>query len=397
MTATRADWTNMLGRLVGFPTVSADSNRNLIDFIAEYLSGHGIKADVEVTADGEKADLFATVGPMVEGGIVLSGHSDVVPVADQDWTSDPFAMVERDGRLIGRGTTDMKGFIAVVLALVPEWTRRGLKVPFHLAFSYDEEIGCLGAPGLVRRLSERVPRPHAAIIGEPTEHKVVGAHKGISAFTTTVTGKPAHSSDPRTGVNANVAAARCIQFLDELQAEFREASNGGDGSAFGAEFDPPYSTFNIGLVDGGSAVNIIAAKCKFIWECRAIAGTDADAARRRFDAFVAEKINPEMAARAPGTGVKTELLTSAPPLVADENSAAVALALQLTGENQVRAVPFATEAGIFQGAGIPAIVCGPGSVRQAHQPDEFIELSELDACAAFLRRLADWASDGARA
>ena len=386
----------MLGRLVGFPTVSADSNRALIEFIADYLSGYGIQADVAITPDGQKADLFATIGPMTEGGIVLSGHSDVVPVTDQDWTSDPFTMAERDGRLFGRGTTDMKGFIAVALALVPEWVERGLKVPFHLAFSYDEEVGCLGAPGLVRRLCERVPRPHAAIIGEPTEHKVVGAHKGISAFTTTVTGKPAHSSDPREGVNANVAAARCVQFLDELQAEFREAAAGGGATAFGSEFDPPYSTFNIGLLDGGSAVNIIAAKCKLVWECRAIAGTDAEEARRRLDEFVAANINPPMKAKAPETGVVTELLVSAPPLVADENSPAIALAMQLTGENRPQAVPFATEAGIFQDAGIPAVVCGPGSVRQAHQPDEFIALGELDECAAFLRRLADWACDDSR-
>jgi acetylornithine deacetylase len=387
---------DLLGRLVGFPTVSADSNLALIEFIADYLAKFGIHADVAPNDDGTKADLFASLGPDVEGGIVLSGHTDVVPVADQTWTSDPFAMARQDGGVVGRGTTDMKGFIAAVLAHVPAWRELDLKVPFHFAFSYDEEIGCLGAPGLIRRLQDHVPTPYAAIIGEPTEMKVINAHKGIAAFTTTVTGRPGHSSNPPNGVNAVMAAAKCIAFLDELQAEYRAKSERGEASVLEQEFDPPYTTVNVGTIDGGSAVNIIAAKCSFVWECRGISGTDAAEIKRRFDAF-AQSLVPAMQAVDPATGIETDVLCNTTGLVAEPGgSPAEALALALTGENRCQTVPYGTEAGLFQRAGIPAVVCGPGSVRQAHQPDEFIAVSELEACNAFLERLAQWAVDGGK-
>lgn len=383
---------NLLARLVEFPTVSADSNLALIDFIAGYLGDLGIAADVEPNAEGTKADLFATIGPMVEGGIVLSGHSDVVPVADQDWDGDPFAMTENAGRYWGRGTTDMKGFIATVLSLVPDFQKLDLKRPFHLAFSYDEELGCLGAPALIERLMDRVPAPEAAIIGEPTEMKVIHAHKGISVFTTTITGKPAHSSDPRAGANAVEAAGECVHFLGRLRAEFKsEGEEKARQGGLAADFDPPYTTLNVGFMAGGSAVNIIAARCRFQWECRGISGTDAFEAKRRLDEFVAAEILPRMLETAPEAAVVTEQDCAAPPLLPEPGSPAEALALMLTGENRAHAVPFATEAGLFQGAGIPAVVCGPGSVRQAHQPNEFIDITELDACAEFLRKLAAWA------
>jgi len=379
--------TNMLGRLVAFNTVSAHSNILLIDSVADYLSGHGIEAQTQVSADGAKADLIATIGPAEPGGVILSGHTDVVPVEGQDWQGDPFTMTARDERLYGRGTADMKGFIAVALALVPEFLSLGLRRPLHLVLSYDEEVGCLGAPGLIKRFQRDFPDASAAIIGEPTNMKLANAHKGISAFETRITGKPAHSSNPDAGVSAISAAAELIGFLESLSADFK--SRGGD-----PRFTPPHATLSVGTMVGGNAINIIAENCVLGWECRSVTGDEADEALARTQNYCAETLLPTMRRRAPEAAIETNRLANVPPLRAGGTNAAEELVRRLTGQNEAGVISFAAEAGLFQEAGIDAVICGPGSIDQAHQANEYIEIAQLDACAAFLRKLANWAAGG---
>lgn len=376
----------LLARLVGFDTTSRNSNLALIDFVADYLAAHGVASQRVESDDATKASLFATIGPGVEGGVILSGHTDVVPVDDQDWTADPFTLTRRGERLHGRGACDMKGFIACVLAVVPELARMPLKVPVHLALSYDEELGCAAAPALIAALLAAVPRPAFAIIGEPTEMRVAQSHRGISSFATTVSGRTGHSSKPAAGVNAILAACSCIAELDRLAA----AAAASAGAA-GAE---PL-TLNVGRIEGGSAVNVIAGRCRFLWEARAADQAEVDRLSRRFANWVGEVLLPPLRLRAPEAGVTTERRVAVPPLVAIPHSPAVAAALALSGQNSPVGAPFATEAGQFQAAGVPSVVIGPGSVAQAHQPDEFVTRAQLDACLTFLRRLADRISHGA--
>ncbi len=375
----------LLRRLVAFDTTSAKSNLELIAFVDEFLDGHGIEAHVVPSEDGAKANLFASIGPNVPGGVVLSGHTDVVPVTGQRWTSDPFTLTERNGRLHGRGSADMKGFIAAALAMAPEFKARALAVPIHLAFSYDEEVGCLGAPRLLERLAALAPKPALAIVGEPSEMKVANSHRGIAAFETRVTGRPGHSSDPGAGVNAIAEAAECIAFLGRLGSEFGAGRERGEGMA------PDWTTVNVGTIEGGTAVNIIAEHCRFRWECRPEAGTDADAVLARLRNFAETEVLPRMRAVTPDAAIATEAGVTVPALAAEPDSPAETLALALTGHNHCVSVPFASEAGLFQRAGIPAVVCGPGSAAQAHQPDEFVTVDQIEACVAFMRRLADWA------
>ncbi len=266
----------MLGQLISFNTISALSNKDMIKFIADYLAGHGINSSTGGNEDGTKADLIATIGPNVEGGLVLSGHTDVVPVEGQDWHTDPFEMVEVGGRIYGRGTSDMKGFIAVVLALVPEILALPLVKPLHFVFSYDEEVGCLGAPGLIARLMRDKPKPRAAIIGEPTSMKLVNAHKGITAFETRVIGKPGHSSQPHKGVNAIAVAADCIRFLQDRAGSFEAGEGPRD-----ERFEPSHTTVSIGTIIGGTANNIIAGECAFTWDVRAVVQRKVSGSERR--------------------------------------------------------------------------------------------------------------------
>jgi acetylornithine deacetylase len=373
--------TDHLARLVAFDTTSRNSNTALIDHVAEYLAGHGIAAHKVESDDGRKASLFATIGPAAPGGIVLSGHTDVVPVEDQAWSSDPFTLVARDGRVFGRGTCDMKGFIACVLALVPEFSRLPLQAPLHLAFSYDEEVGCLAAPALIEALLASVPRPAFAVIGEPTEMRVVQAHRGIASFETVVAGRAGHSSKPEAGVNAIVAAASCIGALADLARE--------DGRGKDAE---ERTTVNVGRIDGGTAVNIIAGHCRFLWECRSYDERSADRLRLGLDDWARRELLPPLRAVAPEADVRTEPKVSAPPLLVLPDSPAVAVALALSGQNGAESIAYASEAGLFQKAGVPAVVIGPGSVAQAHQPDEFVAVTQLEQCLSFLRRLGDWAT-----
>jgi acetylornithine deacetylase len=380
---------DILERLVSFASVSARSNLDLIQWVRDYLAGHGIPSDLVPAPDGQpKANLWASIGPAAPGGLVLSGHTDVVPVEGQPWTSDPFTLTQRDGKLFGRGTSDMKSFIALCLALAPEMLARPLKVPIHFAFSYDEEVGCLGAPHLIAELGRRFPKPALAIIGEPTELKLGTRHKGCYSFETEVLGRDAHSSQTQKGANAIVAAAEIVAELDRIAEELKR-------SAFNdANFEPPYPTINVGRIDGGTAVNIIARHCTLHWDFRATPGADPDLVLPKLETFIADIVLPRLRRVAPEATVTTRPRAHVPPLADEPGGAAETLVKFLTGANQTVGLAFATEAGQFQKAGLSAIVCGPGSIQQAHQPDEFIELSQIAAGEAFLRKLIAWAQSG---
>ncbi len=375
-----------MARLVAFDTVSDRPNRAMMEFIADYLDGFGIVSSLAYDASGTKADLIATIGPTAPGGVILSGHTDVVPVAGQKWSSDPFTLVARDDRLYGRGAADMKGFIAVALALVPDFLARPLARPLHLVLSYDEEVGCLGAPGLIARYLKDFPKAFAAIVGEPTGMRIANAHKGVSVYRTHVTGKPGHSSNPGAGVNAIAIAAECIKFLMD-EAETLKATGRKD-----ARFDPPHATVSVGTIEGGTAMNIIAAECDFIWDCRSVSVSEAAELEARFDDHCALDIVPAMRERASACGIDTHRHCVVPPLTADPANPIEALARRLTGQNEAVVSSFAAEAGMFQQAGIPAILCGPGEIAQAHRPDEFVTRDQLEICAGFLRALAGWAT-----
>ncbi len=386
MTAAKYSPRQMIEHLVAIPTVSADSNLALIDFVKDYLAEHGIDSRLTFDETKRKANLFASIGPEVPGGVVLSGHTDVVPVADQQWDSDPFTATLRDGRLYGRGTADMKSFIAIALALVPEFQAADLRVPIHLALSYDEELGCLGVPGLLADIAEAVPRPAAAIIGEPTSMRLANSHKGTFGFRTTFIGKDGHSSDSIHTLNAITCAAEFIGFLADMAAELR------DSGPFDERFEPPHTTCNVGMIDGGTAFNIVARQCRVTWEFRPIPGVDAAAVQAHVESFLTEDLLPCMRKRFSGSAIETERFCAVPPLVSDADSPAEALVRMPTGSNSTTTAAFGTEGGLFQQAGIPAVVCGPGDIAQAHQPNEYIPLDQVEVCAAFLRALMTWAS-----
>jgi acetylornithine deacetylase len=378
--------TSILDRLVAFDTVSANSNLDLIDWVADYLAGCGVSSTRSSAFNG-KANLFATIGPAAEGGVLLSGHTDVVPVAGQAWRSDPFRLGERESRLYGRGSADMKGFLALALALVPEAVERPLAVPLHLAFTHDEESGCFGAPALIATLPEGLARPRLAIVGEPTAMQVANRQKGCAFFRTRIAGKDGHSSAPDRGVNAIIAAA-------EIIAEIRRLAAGAEGRARPESgFDPPYTTLSVGTIRGGAAVNIIARDCEFEWDLRNLPDEDAAALKAQLDDFIAANLLPRLRAAYPAAAVETETIVNVPPLIAEPGSPAEALARRLTGANTTTTVSFASEAGLYQRAGIPAVVCGPGSIAVAHQPDEYIARAELAAGQAFLDRLLAWAAN----
>ena len=387
MTAPSYDPVEMLGRLVAFPTISGTANRALIDWVADYLEAHGVATRVlPAPAGGDQANLYATIGPTDRsGGVVLSGHTDVVPVADQNWDSDPFRLTERDGRLVGRGTTDMKGFLAVALAMVPEFAARPLKTPIHLALTYDEETGCLGVPHLIRHVKAHLPRPALVIVGEPTAMRPCAAHKGIVVCRTTVEGWDGHSSRPRGTANAIRYASEIVGFLYQVGDGFARTS---DSAGF---FDPPYATLNVGTIAGGTALNVVARRCTIVWEMRPVADGQPAEVRARLDRFVADQVLPRLRADHPAGSIETEILCDVPPLHPDPEGSAESLVRQLTGFNAAGTVPFATEAGVYQGDGISAVVLGPGDIAVAHQPNEYTTREQLEACRAFLRRLADWA------
>jgi acetylornithine deacetylase len=372
----------LLERLVAFDTVSRHSNLALIAIVEDFLRALGASPTRVPNDDGTKSNLFATIGPALEGGVVLSGHSDVVPIDGQDWVTDPFALTARDGRLYGRGTTDMKGFVALALAAAEHAALRPLKRPLHLAISYDEEIGCRGAPSMIEILRTALPKPAAVIVGEPTNMKVVTAQKGITVHETTVTGFEAHSSLVGvSGVSAVMVAARLIAFLDDW-LDNRRAHGPHD-----EHFVPPHTSVHVGMIEGGTAANITAKTCRFVWDTRTLPGESAAELRAAFDAYVARDILPAMRAISPLCAVDTLRLSDTAGLTPEKDGAAEQLARALTGDNGTHAASYATEAGQFQEAGFSTVICGPGSIEQAHQPNEYIDLAEMQAGAVFMNRL----------
>lgn len=378
----RAATLALLDELVAFDTVSSRSNLPLIERVEAYLAGLGVETTRVPNEAGDKAAVFATIGPKIDGGIVLSGHTDVVPVEGQTWTTDPFKLREADGKVFGRGACDMKGFDAICLAMVPHFQKAALKKPIHLLLSYDEEIGCLGSLDTIARFGQGLPKPAIAIVGEPTEMAVVDAHKSISTYVTTVHGHEAHSSNPERGASAIECACALVTELYRLQAELVAE---GDPSGL---FHPPYSTVHVGTIRGGNARNILAKECRFGWEFRGLPGADPARALKHLDAYIAREALPKLKRFARDASIETKADIEVPGLAADPGSVAETLAKKLTRTNAVGTVSFATEAGQFQKNGVPTIVCGPGSIAQAHQPDEFIELSQIDAGIEFMRRLA---------
>ncbi|WP_379549977.1 acetylornithine deacetylase [Qipengyuania sp. DGS5-3] len=371
----------ILDRLIAFDTTSHKSNLALIEWVESYLAEHGVKAARVADESGDKANLFATCGPMVKGGVILSGHSDVVPVEGQEWSSDPWTAREENGKLYGRGTSDMKSFIALALAWVPAFVR-GSK-PVHLAISYDEEVGCKGAPAMIERLRKTIPLPRVAIVGEPTSMRIVTGHKGITVHEVQVRGHEAHSSLVNHGVSANAVAIELMHHLMEIARDLRENADPDNG------FDPPYPTLTVGVMEGGQAANILAGHARFEFDLRCPPGYDAAEILAPFYEACAAQ-DAALKGKFPEAGVQVEQLASAPPMTDAGSEDAVAFVRRLTGENSPPSnVAYATEGGQFQQAGFPTLICGPGSIEQAHQPDEWIALDQLEAGTRFMARLAE--------
>jgi acetylornithine deacetylase len=374
---------DILARLVAFDTTSRSSNLALIAFVEGELARLGVQGRRVPNEDGTKSNLFATIGPMVEGGVVLSGHTDVVPVDGQAWSSDPWTLTLRDGRLYGRGSCDMKGFLALALAAAPELAKAPLVRPVHLAFSYDEEVGCLGAPSMIEEIARVLPRPRAVIVGEPTNMEAVRGHKGISVYRVTVTGREAHSSLTHLGVSAVMAAVKLMGLLTELSERLERDADPA------SPFLPKGASLTIGMVEGGTASNILARECSFVFDLRCPAGLDAEAILEPFYA-AARTMDAALKAKAPEAGIRIERRSATPALQPEIDSEAEQLARMLAGDNGPgRVVSYAAEAGQFQGAGFSTVICGPGSIDQAHQPDEYVEVSQMQRGAQFMGRLIE--------
>jgi acetylornithine deacetylase len=375
----------ILEKLVSFPTVSSESNLELVDWVEEYLASHGVAATRVYNDEGTKASLYAHVGPRIDGGVVLSGHTDVVPVKGQAWTSDPWQVVERDRRLYGRGTCDMKGFDAMALAAVPLALERGLKRPLQIALSHDEEIGCVGAPPMIEHMAASgLPRASAAIIGEPSMMKAVTAHKGGTGFRTHVHGFEVHSSLQHTGVSAIMQAARLIDWANQMN----DANRARDPGPLSADFVPHWTTLHVGTIEGGTANNITAKDCRFVLTVRAVPDEPLDDWKALYRAKCAE-IEAEMQAVHPDAWIELEEFYDVPGLQPEPDGQAEAIVRRLTGDNGVHVVSYGTEAGQFQERGYSAVICGPGDIAQAHQPDEYITLEQFAAGEDFIRQLVE--------
>lgn len=379
---TKEDW---LATLVGMDTTSRNSNMGLIETIRDALSAQGVDSWLTTDDKGAKANLFATLPAsdgQTQGGVALSGHTDVVPVDGQDWNSDPFVLLPAEDRFFGRGTCDMKGFIATAMALVPEFLRQERKKPIHLAFSYDEEVGCAGAPFMLRELQKRNQKIDGCVVGEPTGMRVVVAHKGINLFTCRVHGKAAHSSLTPYGCNAIEHAARLICHIRDLADYYR------DNGPYDKHYDVTYTTITTNRIMGGIAVNTIPGECQFNYEFRNLPGMPGDEIQKKIQEYVSNELLPRMQKEYPEARIDISADASAPPLEASEQAAITELVRALTRDNETRKVAYGTEAGLFQELGIPTIVCGPGHIDQAHKPDEFVEFSQLNDCENFLRKLS---------
>jgi acetylornithine deacetylase len=373
----------LLAELIGFDTVSRESNLDMIEFVRQYLAELGVESELFYNAERTKANLFATIGPRERGGIVLSGHTDVVPVEGQAWAVEAFRLTERDGRLYGRGTADMKGFIASVLAAVPTFVERELTLPVHLAFSYDEEVGCLGVRPMLAELERRTPKPALCLIGEPTELKPVLGHKGKLAMRCHVKGAPCHSAYAPYGVNAIQYAARMIGRLEEIGEQLAQPEHHDE------RFDPPFSTVQTGVIKGGRALNIVPAECEFDFEVRALPGFNAHQVADELQTYAEGELLPKMRAVKSDADIRFHSLSAYPGLATSPDSEAARLLALISGSNEFGTVAFGTEGGLFDEAGSPTVVCGPGSMDQGHKPDEFITSEQLSACDAMLTRLAD--------
>lgn len=376
---------DILARLVSFDTTSRNSNLPLVAWVEAYLAEHGVASLRIPDETGTKANLFATLGPSDVPGYVLSGHTDVVPVDGQDWSSDPFVLTERDGRYYGRGACDMKGFLAVCLAAVPAMTRADLKRPIHLAFSYDEEVGCLGVRSMIRHLAESPAPPLACFVGEPTEMLPVIGHKAKRSLKVTVTGRACHSSLAPHGVNA-------VEYAARLVVKIREVGRRLAAGPTDALYDVPVSTAHVGSIHGGTVLNIVPDRCEFAFEFRALPEADVDALVAEVEAFARAELEPEMRAVAEEAGIAIELTSGFPGLATAEDADVTRLAKRLAGRNDHGKVAYGTEAGLFQAAGIPTVVIGPASIGEAHKPDEFIAATEIAACERFVAKVIDAAS-----
>lgn len=379
----------LMEKLVSFPTVSRESNLPLVDWVEEYLTGHGIMCHRHYREDNVQAALFAHVGPEVEGGVILSGHTDVVPVDGQPWTSDPFTVVERDGKYFGRGCCDMKGFDALALWALVEAKKRGVARPLQVALSFDEEVGCTGAPPMIRAMQGPIPKASAVIVGEPSMMQAVTGHKGGIGLATRVVGFEVHSSIAHTGVSAVMQGARLIDWANTVNEENRAKTP----DALAAQFDPPWTNAHVGTVSGGTANNITAKECQFNMGFRMVPSESSDMWRKRYEAEV-RRIEAEMQAIHPSAHIEVEEVFDVPGLTPETDGEAEALVRRLTGDNASHVVSYGTEAGQFQEAGYSAVVCGPGDIAQAHQPDEYITVDQFNAGHRFMERLLETLKEG---
>ena len=373
----------LMERLIGFPTVSSQSNLELIDFVEEYLTAHGVASTRVPNEDGTKASIYAHIGPQVAGGVVLSGHTDVVPVVGQAWDTDPFTVTLKGDKYYGRGTCDMKGFDALALWAVPMAVKAGLKRPLQIALSYDEEVGCLGAPPMIdHMLANGMPKADTVIVGEPSNLQVVTGHKGSFGYKVHMRGFEVHSSIAHTGVSAIMMAAKLIDWANQINVENASMTP----KVVAADFVPPYTSVHSGTISGGTAENITAKDCHFGMSFRIVPGDDISAWDARFKAKVAD-LQAEMQAVVPETGIDLDPYYRIPGLVPEDMGRAENLCRQLTGDNAGHVVSYGTEAGQFQDRGYSAAVCGPGDIAQAHQPNEFITVDQFEKGQAFVKRL----------
>ncbi len=369
-------------KLISFPTVSRDTNIPLIDWVADYLQGHGIESHRYVDPDQPKHAIFAHVGPWEPGALVLSGHTDVVPVDGQPWDTDPFSVVEKDGRYYGRGTCDMKGFDALALWAMVEAKYAGVKRPLQIALSFDEEIGCTGAPPMIQAMQPVLPKGASVIVGEPSTMQAVTGHKGGTGFNTHVVGFEVHSSMLHKGVNAIMAGAKLIEWANEMNTESFECKP----TELAAMFDPPFTTAHVGMIEGGTAHNITAKDCRFAMDFRVVPGESKEAWGTAYLKRVRE-VEKQMQKVVPETYIEVTPRFDVPALEPEKGGAAETFVRQITGDNASHKVSYGTEAGQFQEAGYSAVVCGPGDIAQAHQPNEFIEISQFEAGHDFMRKL----------
>ncbi len=373
--------TDMLEKLIGFDTISHNSNNSLISFVQDYLDGYGISSKLIYDASKKKANLYATVGnPDIEG-VILSGHTDVVPVKGQNWDTDPFELYENNDLFYGRGTCDMKGFIAVALAKLPEMIEANLSTPIHFALSYDEEVGCVGVHGIAEHIEQLDVKPKLCIVGEPTSMKIITGHKGVCSYHCSVHGKECHSSLAHEGVNAVEYAAELVAHIRSIARRMQKQG------PFNKDFNPPFTTMHVGKIEGGTALNIIPNSCEFGLEIRTVPEQNKEDIMAEINDYAFRYLEPNMKDIDPQTGISLRETVYTPSFNIANDHEAVLLLQNLTGANHTEKVSFGTEAGIFHAAGVPTIVCGPGSIEQAHKPNEFIAHEQIVKCEHFLTKM----------